>query len=201
MGLGPQGLREGCELRDAKPFPADIRGEAADPDSLLDVLFRVQAGQGGGEAVGQGLSALGEGGPDHPKEVGLVIHLGRGGPGRHPQDGGGHLGCGDKAGRGDLEEQLRGGVVLAEDGEGPVIRCPRPGADTQGHLSLNHDGDGGEDPRLDQGGDGGGGNIIRKIGTGQRRKAGELFRCQGSQISLQDVSWNDLHIFPAGHGL
>ena len=58
MGLGPQGLREGCELRDAKPFPADIRGEAADPDSLLDVLFRVQAGQGGGEAVGQGLSAL-----------------------------------------------------------------------------------------------------------------------------------------------
>ena len=26
MGLGPQGLREGCELRDAKPFPADIRG-------------------------------------------------------------------------------------------------------------------------------------------------------------------------------
>ena len=201
MGLGPQGLREGCELRDAKPFPADVRGEAADPDSLLDVLFRVQAGQGGGEAVGQGLSALGEGGPDHPKEVGLVIHLGRGGPGRHPQDGGGHLGCGDKAGGGDLEEQLRGGVVLAEDGEGPVIRCPRPGADTQGHLSLNHDGDGGEDPRLDQGGDGGGGNIIRKIGTGQRRKAGELFRCQGSQISLQDVSWNDLHIFPAGHGL
>ena len=78
MGLGPQGLREGCELRDAKPFPADVRGEAADPDSLLDVLFRVQAGQGGGEAVGQGLSALGEGGPDHPKEVGLVIHLGRG---------------------------------------------------------------------------------------------------------------------------
>ena len=48
LGLGPQGLREGCELRDAKPFPADIRGEAADPDSLLDVLFRVQAGQGGG---------------------------------------------------------------------------------------------------------------------------------------------------------
>ncbi len=56
-----------AELRDAKPFPADIRGEAADPDSLLMSSFVYRPDREEVRLLA-GLSALGEGGPDHPKK-------------------------------------------------------------------------------------------------------------------------------------
>ena len=76
-GLLPaEGPGQGGEFGDGQPLTADGGGQAAGLDGPGHGLLAAGAAQRGAEAVGQGFAALGEGGPDHPEEVGLVIHLG-----------------------------------------------------------------------------------------------------------------------------
>ena len=160
-GLLPaEGPGQGGEFGDGQPLTADGGGQAAGLDGPGHGLLAAGAAQRGAEAVGQGFAALGEGGPDHPEEVGLVIHLSGRSLGDHAQHGGGHLGGGEEAVGRDVKEQFRVGVVLAEHGEGPVVRRAGGGADPAGYLPLDHHGDGGEAFGLQQGGDGGGGDVI-----------------------------------------
>ena len=57
-------------------------------------------------------------------------------------------------------------MVLAVDGEGPVVLSARLGADALGHLLLDHHSDDGEAARLNKGGDDGGGDVVGQIAAG-----------------------------------
>ena len=104
-----------------------------------------------------------------------VVHLGGRGLGDHAQHGGSHLGRGDKAGGGHVKENLRLGVVLTVHREGAVVAGAGGGADPPGHLPLDHHRDGGKTPRLDKGGDGGGGDVVGQISAGDGGEPGQLF--------------------------
>ena len=100
----------------------------------------------------------------------------------------------------DVKQQLRLGIILAEHGEGAVIRRAGPGGNALGHLLLNHDGDGLKAFGFQQRREDGGGDIVRQIGAGHGPEAGQLFRHQLGDAALQDVSPDDFHIVKFPHG-
>ncbi len=103
---------------------------------------------------------------------------------------------------GHIEQQFRHGIVLAEHGEGTIIRGTGGGGDALGHLFLHHDGDGVEALRLQQGGEDGRGNVVRQISAGHGPEALEFFRNKGGNVLLQHVAPEDFQVveFPHGHG-
>ena len=115
-------------------------------------------------------------------------------------DGGGHLGLGQEAMGGDIEQNLRLGVVIAKNGEGGVIGGAGSGGNALGHLFLHHDGDGVEALALQQGRENGRRNIIRKIGTGHGPQALEFLGHQGLHIGLQHVLPDNFQIVKFAHG-
>ena len=95
---------------------------------------------------------------------------------------------------GYVKQQLRLGVILAEDGEGAVVRRPRLGGDALGHLLLHHDGNGLEAVRFQQGCEDGGGDVIGQVGAGHGPQTGQLLPDQGGNIQLQHIVPHQLHI-------
>ena len=102
---------------------------------------------------------------------------------------------------GHIEEVLRLRVILAEYGESAVVRRAGLGGDPLGHLLLDHNGDGVEAVRLQQGRENGGGDIVGQIGAGHGAQPGEFLPHQGGDILLQHISPEDLQILEFSYSL
>ena len=93
------------------------------------------------------------------------------------------------------------GVVLAEHGEGPVVRRAGGGADPAGYLPLDHHREGSKAGGLHQLFQNGRGDVIGQVGADYRREALELLCRDGREVQFQHVPRHDLHIRIGGHGL
>ena len=141
---------------DGQPLTADGGGQAAGLDGLGHGLLAAGAAQRGAGGCWPGFCGAGRRRPGPPGRSGPSSSTSASGAfGDHAQHGGRvTLGAGREAVGRDVKEQFRVGVVLAEHGEGPVVRRAG-GADPAGYLPLDHHGNGGEAFGLQQGGDGG----------------------------------------------
>ena len=118
---GTQSLGQSRKLGNAQPLTADVSGETAGENDLLQLLLGELSAEGSAQTVDQCLTPLGESGFDHLNEMVRIVHHIRGGTRSQPQYGRGHLGRGDKAGVWHVKQQLALGVILAIDGERTVI--------------------------------------------------------------------------------
>ena len=145
--------------------------------------------------IGRRLTPLGKAGPHHPEEQSLVLHrAGRRLPDVQANHAGGHFGLRQEARGGHVEEKLRLGVVIAEHGESAVIPGPGGGGHPLGHLLLNHDGDRGKAPGLQQGSEDRGGDIIGQVGAGHGTKSRKLCLHQSGDVHLQNILPEDVEI-------
>ena len=114
-------------------------------------------------------------------------------------DGGGHLGLGQEAVGGHIEEDLRLGVKVTEDGEGGVVGGAGFGGDSLGNLLLHHDCDGVEAFRFQQGGKNGGCDVIGQVGAGHGAQTGEFLGNESLYIGLQHILPDDFKIVKFAH--
>ena len=129
-------VRQCREFLQPQGLTPDSRGKAAvGDDGGEPVLARLRA-KDGGEAVEQGLPALGEGRPDHLEEE--ILAAGgvyrRDSPRLAPDNGGGHLRGRQEAGGGHVKEHLRLGVVLHVYRECAVV--PRRSATSRWTITV-----------------------------------------------------------------
>ena len=92
-------------------------------------------------------------------------------------------------------------MVLAEDGERGVVRRSGRGADAARDLLLHHDGHGGEAAALQQARQDRRRDIIRQVGTGGGRQAGEFRLHKGRKVHFHGVGKVDGEVVELAHGL
>ena len=115
--------------------------------------------------------------------------------------GGGDLGGRQEAGVGHLEQQLRRGVILHQQGEGPIVRRARGGADPLGYLLLNQHRQGLKAAAFHHPGQQGGGDVIRQVGAQNGPQAPKVLPHQGRQLLLHHVAPDQGEIGEVRHGL
>ena len=93
-----------------------------------------------------------------------------------------------EAGVGHLEQQLRRGVILHQQGEGPIVRRARGGADPLGYLLLDQHRQGLKAAAFHHPGQQRGGDVIRQVGAQNGPQAPKVLPHQGRQLLLHHVA-------------
>ena len=189
------------EAGDIQRLAAHRGRKAARGDHVRERLL-VKLRKAGGQRIEQRLAPLGEGRAHDLEEHPLVADLtDRLFAHRELQNRARDLRLRDEAAGRNVKQQLRLGIILAEDAERAVFAPAWGRADALCDLLLYHDGHGLERPALEQSGQDRRRDIVRQIRAGHRAQARKFLFDQRRDIGLQDVAEDDLQILISRHRL